>query len=685
MNRKALVISVAILFLLTGLSSAYAGIIYDKSKEIESKIDKTTLIENRNLLNMESFLDKHRPSELEERYHDHLYFDRHDQHNPIRKPTTIIDGEEWDIVVPDDYPTIQGAVDHAQEYNTIMVRSGIYYENVAIEKSLILHGENKNTTIINGGGRHWVIQVIKASVTIADFTIQYSGNEFFNKTNAGIMLSKSTNSIIRNNYIKDNYIGIYMTNAKWCVIENNTISSTYDTWDGIICEFCYDTTINGNNIGLANGNGRDGMYFSHSNENSLEQNYIHHNQNGVRFYKSHDIFFIKNILLNNQLVQIQYCADSKIEKNVMQGNRFGIFFEYVPRHSKTSSVYYNDFYQNTIDAFYISYKSGDIVWTGNYWGRPCLFPKILFGEYRDSMGIGMGLRKFENITIPFLPLIDFDVKPSLEPNMNSDELGLLSHNQISKQVHNKPVVNFANQNNLFHYVTTRVNHYNLVSDSSYKAEKNYLFTSKQTDKYINDSEIFKNVSLGDIIFMDCKRYNPFHSQPGNYSDHVAIYIGYNNRTNEYEFIEAVDNSGPRICSFTETRAWAHHFAFGRVTSATKLQRLGAIRWAKQICLERNKPLTPNGERIDNAYQYHPPMELWKCFRPDGFELYNKFWYCSELVWAAYYNVDANGNIDYNQAVEKRIDLDKNEWTFPFVVEPREIRDDDDILLYLFTE
>ena len=632
MKRKTLVFTIAALFLLTSLSSVYAE--FNKLTEF-----------------------------------------------PSAKPT------DWDIIVPDDYPTIQEAVDHAQEYNTIMVRSGIYYENVVIEKSLVLHGENKNTTIIDGGGEHWVIQVIKTSVTIADFTIQHSGNEFFNKTNAGIMLSKSTGSIIRNNYIKNNYIGIYLTNAKWCVIENNTISSTYDTWDGIICEFCYDTTINGNNIGLTNGNGRDGMYFSHSNKNSLEQNYIHHNQNGVRFYKSHDIFFIKNILLNNQLfgVQIQYCADSKIEKNVMQGNRFGIFFEYVPRHSKTSSVYYNDFYQNTIDAFYISYKSGDIVWSGNYWGRPCLFPKILFGEYRDSMGIGMGLRKFENITIPFLPLIDLDVKPSLEPNMNSDELGLLSHNQISKQIHNRPVVNFANQNNLFHYVTTRVNHYNLVSDSSYKAEKNYLFNSKQTDKYINDSEIFKNVSLGDIIFMDCKRYNPFHSQPGNYSDHVAIYIGYNNRTNEYEFIEAVDNSGPRICSFTETRAWAHHFAFGRVTSATKLQRLGAIRWAKQICLERNKPLTPNGERIDNAYQYHPPMELWKCFRPDGFELYNKFWYCSELVWAAYYNVDANGNIDYNQAVEKRIDLDENEWTFPFVVEPREIRDDDDILLYLFTE
>ena len=153
MKRKTLVFTIAALFLLTSLSSVYAE--FNKLTEF-----------------------------------------------PSAKPT------DWDIIVPDDFPTIQEAVDHAQEYSTIMVRSGIYHENVVIEKSLVLHGENKNTTIIDGGGEHWVIQVIKASVTIADFTIQHSGNEFFNKTNAGIMLSKSTNSIIRNNYIKNNYIGI---------------------------------------------------------------------------------------------------------------------------------------------------------------------------------------------------------------------------------------------------------------------------------------------------------------------------------------------------------------------------------------------------------------------------------------------------------------------------------------------
>lgn len=58
-------------------------------------------------------------------------------------PTTV-----W---VPDDYPTIQEAVDAAEDGDTIRVRAGTYIEEVVIQsKSISLIGDDaSNTTIRN--------------------------------------------------------------------------------------------------------------------------------------------------------------------------------------------------------------------------------------------------------------------------------------------------------------------------------------------------------------------------------------------------------------------------------------------------------------------------------------------------------------------------------------------------------
>ena len=45
------------------------------------------------------------------------------------------------IIVPDDYPTIQQAVDNATNGNIIFVRSGTYSENLEINTNITLHGE----------------------------------------------------------------------------------------------------------------------------------------------------------------------------------------------------------------------------------------------------------------------------------------------------------------------------------------------------------------------------------------------------------------------------------------------------------------------------------------------------------------------------------------------------------------
>ena len=51
-----------------------------------------------------------------------------------------------------DYKRIQDAIDNASEGDTVFVYSGTYFEDVKINTSIVLQGEDKERTIIHGGG-----------------------------------------------------------------------------------------------------------------------------------------------------------------------------------------------------------------------------------------------------------------------------------------------------------------------------------------------------------------------------------------------------------------------------------------------------------------------------------------------------------------------------------------------------
>jgi hypothetical protein len=62
---------------------------------------------------------------------------------------------------PNNYTSIQDALNEANEGDTIFVYndSSPYYENLIINKSIKLIGENRDTTIIDGRGRN-VVEII---------------------------------------------------------------------------------------------------------------------------------------------------------------------------------------------------------------------------------------------------------------------------------------------------------------------------------------------------------------------------------------------------------------------------------------------------------------------------------------------------------------------------------------------
>ena len=64
--------------------------------------------------------------------------------------------------MPDDYAKIQWAVDNATAGDTIIVRDGIYYENIKINKQLTIRSENGSAnctvkSVKHSGPIFWII------------------------------------------------------------------------------------------------------------------------------------------------------------------------------------------------------------------------------------------------------------------------------------------------------------------------------------------------------------------------------------------------------------------------------------------------------------------------------------------------------------------------------------------------
>jgi hypothetical protein len=108
------------------------------------------------------------------------------------------------IVVPDDYPLIQDAIDSAAAGDTIFVRSGVYYETLVINKSLTLIGENREHTIIDAHKITTdVVHITINDVTFTNFTLGHTGYIYSSGSTApsGVHLEASYNHVTNNTIV----------------------------------------------------------------------------------------------------------------------------------------------------------------------------------------------------------------------------------------------------------------------------------------------------------------------------------------------------------------------------------------------------------------------------------------------------------------------------------------------------
>ncbi|MCK5290658.1 MAG: right-handed parallel beta-helix repeat-containing protein [Thermoplasmata archaeon] len=237
---------------------------------------------------------------------------------------------------PGNYTTIQDAITDSAPGDIVYVYNGTYNEHIVVDQPMSLIGEDRDTTIIDGGGSGDVVNVTANWVNISGFTVKNSGPD---GGDAGIELYQVQNCHIANNTAISDTWGIFLDSSA-----NNTVSNNSASYNrgGITLFSSSDNSIFGNTLYPGN---TDGIFLYDSENNTISNNTS--TDNGFGFYLW--------LARNNTMV------DNDVHFNTGTGIlMFG---------SNGNLAYHNNLVNNAQQA----YDDGANLWDngypsgGNYW------------------------------------------------------------------------------------------------------------------------------------------------------------------------------------------------------------------------------------------------------------------------------------------------------------------------------
>ncbi len=130
------------------------------------------------------------------------------------------------IFVPDDYSTIQAAINAAVSGDTVFVRNGTYYEHIEINRPLTLVGEDSKTTIIDGNGTSTVALITASYASISNFTIRNAGLKWPWPYDSCVYAVMGLSGVdVENNIISNGSVGIGVGDGYGANLNGNTISN----------------------------------------------------------------------------------------------------------------------------------------------------------------------------------------------------------------------------------------------------------------------------------------------------------------------------------------------------------------------------------------------------------------------------------------------------------------------------
>ena len=269
---------------------------------------------------------------------------------------------------PGNFSTrINDGIMWASAGDTVYVHSGTYYENVVVDKTINLTGENRDTTVINASGIGSAVYISADWVNITGFTTMGSGDEW---GEAGIELDKVQNCrVVGNNASHCRGNGITLNVSVYNILADNIVTHQ---WGSVyFCSSSFNILIN-NTFTYT----YDGIYFYDSDYNTIVDNYFSENTCGIVIsYSSHNTVANNTIIddsrgaMGSVGIYIEYCnygyntiIGNTIIENTIPSNSWGIYI-------RDSSDGYNTFTGNTISSnkygIYVVLGSSHNTFVGN--------------------------------------------------------------------------------------------------------------------------------------------------------------------------------------------------------------------------------------------------------------------------------------------------------------------------------
>ncbi|HEC80968.1 MAG TPA: DUF1565 domain-containing protein [Thermoplasmatales archaeon] len=197
------------------------------------------------------------------------------------------------------YSSIQNAVNHASDGDTVIVQPGVYYEKITINKPITLVGSGADKTVITCKNASEVFTITESTdiirinadnCTIQGFTITSPSKELSSRTH-GIVINSSNNRIV-NNTISHCAYGIYTYHKT----RGNNISHNIVT------------------------DNKYGIYLFFGTENNIIlRNNVSYNDYGIRVKSINNTVF-ENLILRNNVMGVYLCCVAA--GNLVYGNAF---------------------------------------------------------------------------------------------------------------------------------------------------------------------------------------------------------------------------------------------------------------------------------------------------------------------------------------------------------------------------
>lgn len=277
---------------------------------------------------------------------------------------------------PDDFPgapenvTLDQAIHSANDTDTIIVRSGTYYEHLNVTKSITLEGHfGVGPTILDGEGNGTVVTISATNVTLRSFTIR-NGND-------GIVVASAGNTLENNTVVSNEDDGIYIMSGSNTLRNNNMTGNGYnfgvsDVWqdvdssntvvDGkpiyywvnrtggtIPSDAGYVALVNSMNVAVKNLNlvrNRQGMLLAYTNNSAIENNSLLNNYDGIDLIASEYDEVMNNKVLSNNYggIRLDVSQHNEIMNNNLTNNGAGLYLY----KSDNNTIVYNDIEKNLV-------------------------------------------------------------------------------------------------------------------------------------------------------------------------------------------------------------------------------------------------------------------------------------------------------------------------------------------------